>query len=426
MKQKLYSELRTIYETAEFDPHTFRITIKLKDLIDGGVLRAAVDKTAARYPYFCVRMTAQDDGLFFESNPAPLPVLSGSQRTVLGSGETDGHLLAFRYWKNRLYIEIFHGLTDGGGIAPLIRTLLYYYLSAYYKKDFPTEGVRLAGEAVADAEWEDPGARPIPAERSLLVPKWNKPAFQLGEAGIAHLTPDSVVYNVRVSESEFMRFNISNDGSPATIVSLLLARTIDALHPNAALPPVIAMCVNQRKSLRAPLAHQSLVGDVRLPYTDRLKNLPFSRQATCFRGMVSLQSNDDMVWEEIREYQTLMRHLETLGSADARRACCFERMQTLSRCLSASVSYVGKANLGDFEQYIQEYEVLPSTVLPSTHVPLSIEMSAMNGYFFLNFMQFFTETDYFLTFIEQLRQNEINYDVLNVTEARYPRMQLPF
>ena len=41
MKRQLYSELRTIYETAAFDPHTFRITVKLKDLIDGAVLRAA-------------------------------------------------------------------------------------------------------------------------------------------------------------------------------------------------------------------------------------------------------------------------------------------------------------------------------------------------------------------------------------------------
>ena len=425
MKRQLYSELRTIYETAAFDPHTFRITVKLKDLIDGAVLRAAVDRTAVRYPYFCVRLLAEDDGLFFEDNPAPLPVLSGNERTTLGGAETSGHLLAFRYHKNRLYVDIFHGLTDGGGIAPLIKTLLYHYLSAYYKIEFPTDGIRLAGEEISADEWEDPGTRPIPADRSLVVGKWNEPALQLGDAGIAHLTPDSVVYNVRVSEAEFMRFNISNDGSPATIVSLLLARTVHALHPDAARPPVIAMCVNQRKALRAPLAHQSLVGDVRLPYTGRIRDLPFSRQATCFRGMVSLQSNDDMVWEEIREYQELMRRLETLGTAAARRACCFGRMQEVSRCLTASVSYVGKANLGDFERYIQEYEVLPSTVLPSTHVPLSVEMSTMNGYFFLNFMQFFPETEYFLTFIDQLRQNGIDYDVLNVAEARYPRMELP-
>ena len=39
MKQQLYSELRTIYGTTEADPHTFRLTLKLKDLADGAVLR---------------------------------------------------------------------------------------------------------------------------------------------------------------------------------------------------------------------------------------------------------------------------------------------------------------------------------------------------------------------------------------------------
>ena len=43
-----------------------------------------------------------------------------------------------------------------------------------------------------------------------------------------------------------MRFNISNDGSPATVVALFLARAIDELHRSPEDPVVIAMCVNQR------------------------------------------------------------------------------------------------------------------------------------------------------------------------------------
>ncbi len=223
-----------------------------------------------------------------------------------------------------------------------------------------------------------------------------------------------------------MRFNISNDGSPATIVALLLARCVDELHPGAPLPPVIAMCVNQRRALDAPLAHQSLVGDVRLPYTERLRPLPFGTQATCFRGMVTLQSDGDMVLDEIRDYQALMADLAAMDGHARRRERCVRRMEALSRCLTATVSYVGKADLGEAERYIQEYEALPSTALPSTHVPLTVEMSAVNGWFFLNFIQFFEESDYFTAFIRQLRQNGIDYDVLNVTEARYPRVELPF
>ena len=173
MKRKLFSELRTAYETTASDPHTFRITIKLKDLVDGGILRAAVDKTMERYPYFCARMVADGDELLFEDNPAPVPVLHTNRRITLGSGQTEGHLLAFCYSWNRLFIDIFHGLTDGGGIYPLIRTLLYYYLSALYGKEFSSEGIRLSGQSVSPAEWEDPAERPLPARDRLAVPKRN-------------------------------------------------------------------------------------------------------------------------------------------------------------------------------------------------------------------------------------------------------------
>lgn len=426
MKRTLYSELRTLYETTPSDPHTFRLTIKLQDLIDGETLRTAVQKTMTRYPYFCVRLDMSGSAPCFEDNPSPVPVLHTNQRIVLGSGQTNGHLLCFCYWKNKLHIDAFHGLTDGGGIYPLVKTLLYYYCSAFYETALSTEGIRLCGDAVSPAEWEDPAAVPLKGGRHGLSSKWNQRALQLADAGIARLIPDSIVYIVRIPEKAFMRFNLSNDGSPATIIALLLARAIDALHPDAALPPVIAMCVNQRKALRAPLAHQSLVGDVRLPYAGRIRQLDFSTQATCFRGMVALQSDAEMVLDEIREYQALIARLNTMDDPRERQAECVQRMEELSKCVTATVSYVGKASLGEAERYIQENDALPSTALPSTHVPLTVELSAVNGYFFMNFIQYFREQDYFDRFIRQLRQNGIDYDVLDVTEAKYPRIEINF
>lgn len=90
------------------------------------------------------------------------------------------------------------------------------------------------------------------------------------------------------------------------------------------------------------------------------------------------------------------------------------------------MSYVGKADFGDAVWYILENDALPSTALPSPHVPLTVALSAVNGYFFLNYMQFFREEDYCRVFTMQLRQNNIDYDVLDVTEARYPRVVRPF
>ena len=425
MINHLYSELRTIYETTAEDPHTFRITLKLKDLIDGKLLHRAVEKTMLRYPYFRVRMTMEGSRPCFEDNPAPVPVIHTNRRTILGSKQTSGHLICFCYWQNEIHIDAYHAMTDGGGIAPLLKTLLHYYCSSFYETGLSEEGVRLCNDPVPQQEWDDPAAKPLGTGRKRMACKWSYPAFQLEDAGIAHMVPDSIAFTIRIPEEAFMRFNISNDGSPATIAALFLARAIDALHPAAALPPVIAMCVNQRKALHAPLAHQSLVGDVRLPFTNRLKGMPFSTQATCFRGMVTLQSDVDMVLDEIRDYQEFIERLETMAEPQARKDYCVHRMEELSKCITATVSYVGKADFGDGERFILQNYAIPSTALPSTHVPLTVEMSAVNGYFFLNFIQFFEEDDYFLAFARQLRQNGIDYDVLDVIEARYPRVALP-
>ncbi|MBQ3864378.1 MAG: hypothetical protein II781_00855 [Clostridia bacterium] len=423
MKIPLYSELRTIYETTQDDPHTFRLTFKLKDFIDGGILRHAVDRTMQRFPYFRVRLCQEGANVYFEENPAPVPVLHTRDRISLGGRQANGHLLAFCYWDNRIHLDVYHAMTDGGGIYPLIKTLLHQYCSEYYSLPLAADGVRMPDDPVPPAEWEDPARKPLGSGRGGLTVKWNQPAFQLTDGKIIHPIPRSIVLNVRIPESEFMQFNISNDGSPATIISLILAESIARLHPETEQPIVIAMCVNQRRALAAPLAHQSLVGDVRLVYPDRLRSLPFSRRATIFRGMVALQSDTDMVLDEIRDYQALMRQLDNLKAFGERHDLCVRNMEKLTDCLTGTVSYVGKTDMGIAASYIQEFDCLPSTALPSSHTPLTIEMSAINGYFFINFIQDFLEMDYFNQFILQLREHQINYDVLNRYFAQYPLLE---
>ncbi len=75
MRYPLYSELRTAYESTSENPRTFRVTIKLKDMVDEAVLYDAVQKTMERYPYYRVRLGIDENELFFLDNPAPTPVL---------------------------------------------------------------------------------------------------------------------------------------------------------------------------------------------------------------------------------------------------------------------------------------------------------------------------------------------------------------
>ena len=421
MIHRLFSELRTIYETTPANPHTFRLTIKMKDMVKEDTLRQAVELTMQRYPYFRVRLAVQDGEFVYEDNDAPVPVLHRDEPVVLASQETAGHLMVYCWWKNKVHIDCYHALTDGGGIYPMLKTFLYYYSSLYYGRQLANDNIRLAGDPVDPREWADPAADEIRVPGVIRIRKWQNPAFQLRDSKAVRLTDKCIVFNIRIREDEFMRFNLSNDGSPGSILALLLARAIDKVHPDKDLPTVIAMCVNQRPMLKAPLAHQSLVGDVRLVYDERIKKLPFSTQETCFRGRVSLQSDADPVLEDIRQYRQLIADMEGLTMAE-RHALCVSNMDRLTGYLTATVSYTGKADFGEAEFYVQEFHALPSTALPSSATPLTLELSAVNGSFYVNFLQYFEEQDILDAFIGELRENGINYDVLYQETARYPGM----
>lgn len=425
-KHRLYSELRTVYEATAENPRTFRLTIKLKDMVDEDVLAEAVRKTMKRYPYFCVRLSIYDDEVFFEENTTPTPVLHTDGPIMLGGYETQSHLLAFCWWKNKVHIDAWHALTDGGGVYHLVQTFLYYYCSAYYGRELSSEGIWLADDPVAQAEWFDPAWQTLEVKKDFLVEKWNDKAFQIAEGGLVHVHRRCTVYNIRINEEEFMRFNLSNEGSPGTIIALFLSRAIASLHPQTADPIVVALCVNQRKALRAPLAHQSLVGDVRLVFQDRMRDMDFETQETCFRGMVALQSDNEMVKREVQEYQELMYTLSTLPTHEERHAYCKRLADEKSQMFTAAVSYVGKVDMGESEFYVQEFHALPSTALPSCETPITLELSAVNGSFYVNFMQFFDGEEYVNAFIRQLRENDINYDVLYQEQTKYPGFVCPW
>ena len=426
MRHELYSELRTLYEATPENPRTFRITIKLKDMVDEAVLKNAVRRTMKRFPYFCVRLAIDEQGIYFEDNPLPTPVRHTDEPTNLGSFETNEHLLVFCWWKNKVHLDASHALSDGGGLSHLIPTFLYYYCSEYYGLDLSTEGIWLEDDEVAPEEWADPAREEITYGSALLIDKWHKPAFQLMGAGVAKPSEKSVVYNIRISEKEFMRFNFSNEGSPGTVIALFLARAIESVHPDVDLPIGIAMCVNQRPMLGAPLAHQSLVGDVRLVFDKRIAAFPFETQVTVFRGMVAMQSDREMVRREVCEYQDIMDALADLPTHEERSAYCRRLSDEKSKLFTATVSYVGKASMGEAEFYVQEYHVLPSTALPSCETPLTLELSAVNGCFYVNFMQRFEGDEYLRAFIRQLRENDIDYDVLYQEQIKYPHLALPY
>ncbi len=421
MEQKLFTELRTLYTTTKEAPAEIRIRIRMRDLIDPEILRRAVDTTMKRYPYFCVELQKKDGSYVYAENHRPVVISNSLHGVELNSEEANYHMIAFCWQDNMIILDVFHGLTDGTGAYEVVRTLLYYYCSERYNVMLKEDGIRLVGDEISTEEWIDPVAGktdlPNPKQNELMSDALNF----IAEAGLEE-DRRHTVYSIAISEKEFMRFNLDNDGSPGTMVSLLLSRAIAKLFPEAENAIRIALCVNQRKALRAPLAHQSLVGGVMLEFKDKMRDWTLDKQGTAYRGMVFAQTQEENVLMGIASFKGINGMLLTKETDPERIGVASYINSLASKFTTATVSYVGKADYKEAEQYIRDFRTWTSPLGNN----LLIEISAVNGRFTLDFLQSFSSPVIVNAFLKELDENGIIYDLQDVNDLELPNIKLPW
>lgn len=229
MDQKLFTEWRTLYSLNWDKPNMMRIRIRMCDLVEEVPMRHAVAQTMERYPYLCVELK-KDGEYYLAPNPRPVTVTHSLSGVKLNTAESNYHLISFSYFDDWVILDIYHAITDGTGAYEVLRTFLYYYLSERYGVELSKEGVRLVGDIIAQEEWDDPIAKltDLPAPSGGQLPKAMIPAKAAGLKEEDRVT----VYSIALSENEFMQFNVKNNGSPSTMVSLLLSRALYRLFPN--------------------------------------------------------------------------------------------------------------------------------------------------------------------------------------------------
>ena len=421
MEQNLFTELRPLYVTSKERPNEIRLRIRMRDLIDPDILRHAVDTTLLRYPYFCVELKKKDKQYIFAENHRPVVITHSLHGVDLNSEDSNYHMIAFCWQDNWIILDVFHGMTDGTGAYEVVRTLLYYYCSKRYGVRLKEEGIRLVGDEIPEEEWIDPVAN----RADLPSPKRNE---QMSDAlnliASAGLEEDHrhTVYSIAISESEFMKFNLDNDGSPGTMVSLLLSRAIAKLFPEAKDIIRIALCVNQRKALLAPLARHSLVGGIMLEYNDKMRDWPLDRQATAYRGMVLVQTQEENVLMGVASIKGINGLILSKENDQERLGVAGYINALAARVVTATVSYVGKANYKEAEQYIRDFRTWTSSAADG----LTVEISAVNGRFTLDFLQSFSSPVFVNAFLKELEENRIVYDLQDVNELELPNIKLPW
>lgn len=387
--------------------HTYRLLIGLKQAVDGAILKDAVQMTMRRYPYLLVRRKNTPFETVLIPNPAEVVVKKSDAPIRVGSDESNGHLIAFSYEGNTVYLNVFHGLMDGRGCGNLVKTLLYYYCSSAYDPALSRDGVRVVGDTIAPEEYTDPFPRKVPKDCRAFVKKpLTSRTFHIRDDRRVHTGFPKYRCTIKINENELVKFCRMNDGSPAALMSVVMCRAVARLNPARKKPIRAGVVLDLRPAFRAPAAHHSLNDIIPIDFTEKIEHADFELQNTAFRSQIFVKSDSETVLKNMDLTCRLLRLAQHLPSLALKRLMLGSIVPRRYSENTFMLSYVGKADYGAAQPYVEFVRVDVDT--PQTGIV--VEISAINGLFYIDTIFDFPEELYLRAFCEELDSLGIGYE----------------
>lgn len=116
------------YTAHDLSTFNIRFGLRFTKEFDPDIMKQSVMKAMELYPEFAQRIYKKDNCL--EAKQITKDVCfykDDDSRKVLGSDETNGYMMYFRYGPKYLETAIYHGLTDAMGMLEFIRCFLCFY-----------------------------------------------------------------------------------------------------------------------------------------------------------------------------------------------------------------------------------------------------------------------------------------------------------
>lgn len=384
----------------------------MKDTVDYGILVRSVERVMVRYPYLCVFPERDGENLVLRHNNQPLPVFSDGRTVTLGTQESNGHLISFGCDDKTVFIDVSHYLADGMGIDPLMKSLLFIYVSERYGAEgLDLSRIRMPDSSVNADEYAYPFPS-APTEREEIG------SFKSTQDDVYALDPNAFdngglyAYHLRIPQKAMMSKASSSDGSPVSFLSVMLYRALHQLDHSIDKPIVAHVQHQYRAALRAPMSHHSLVNYIPVSFSPRLSGWSVEKQNTVVRGQVILKST--------QEYDTgSVNRLVGAFPANARfadKAAAMARFaENSTKGKTFGISYVGKMDWCGLDRYVRDLHAYIGE--KHTKNMLLIEVMTVGEDFSLTFMQSGKGEKYLNAFVEQLRS--LNIPTSIVGEQRY-------
>lgn len=376
------------YWATEECPNVIFGSFYMKDEVDGTVLERAVQTAIRRFPYFQISLIRDGEDLIQVKDDRPITVRRWQGPALLGSEETNGHVLMVSYEEKQIIFEVSHYLTDGAGFSPFVRSVLYYYLCGYYGRTFKADGIYLTETPFFPGELGDPYADVD--FRTVEPPLYH---YKKGEL----LVPDDIeievgqgntVYYVDIDEERFMEHAKKNGASPSSMFSLLLMRTFRRLCPQSGKKIVCGIGTNQKAVMGVRYNYRMGSSRVYVDYPKETESWDDERLSVVTRGSILLQNQP----ENVLEHEKLMRGLDakTKLIPTLKERCVRSGIRKYAMPVSSTydVSYVGRMDWGEMDPYITG---IYSEVNFLTGNMMLAEINAIHGKLCIALMQGFED-----------------------------------
>lgn len=400
--------------------HTVRTAVELSEPVEPAILRNAVDTAIKRYDYYAVSIQRVPGELLHSVRPngEQIVITKGVNPVMLLSKEANYHALAINYDGNTVYFDIVHSITDETGILEFIKTTLYYYICEKYGETFPAGSIRTLDIPVTDGERRDPYLDVEPAE-GVGASSPAEPAANWEEI-ISGCPALRTVRKMTFSEDAFMEYVRQCGGTPSLVLSALIVKAVFELCDKLSHPFRTVLMKNYREVVGAPLAHNNVLGNIALNYTEDMRNMPMDKLCAVTRKMMDYQSTPEYMLGAVKKRLNNERKVLALGDYDAIHEAFQKASQANRIYVDATVSYVRVQQLGALEPYIRSI----FTYVDPAASHLLFEANAVAGKFCVTFMQEFAGSALSDAFIEQLRRAGIQVNADDEEELITPKLKM--
>jgi len=398
--EELWSSQCTFYGLGDFYTGFVGIRFKFDSVIDKNVMQKALDTTITRYPYFRVKMVRVGEEIALEKNSEPMLLYDDPDDPSLSNNRNLGHLLRVSAKGQWLNICFCHALTDGRGIMPFVKTLFHYYWQTIDGTDIGIVGVHLAGEEIPESETNDPvvdfsGVEPPKNQGQPPIEPFRLPVEKDASCALH-------IHCFSIGTKPFMKFSHDVDGSPNAIVAMLMSRAIRSIHPQAD-NIVAGVAVDHRRAIGCESYH-CRVGLLPIRYQPKMDDMDISKCATCYRGIIILQSDDDVIKRKAAASQQFSYYLKSLKTMAEKRAVSQMAIEQGAGGVTFSVSYTGQQDFGGVDRHIVSADVETETL----NMHMAIEILCFGEKFHISVSQDFADDVYVRKLIEILESEGIS------------------